>query len=84
MIDVALPNTTAGRDAVENVRQGVLTGLSVEFKAEKEGRRGGLREIRQALLGSAGLVDTASYKASTVEVREGLATMRPWSVFTWL
>ena len=69
MIDVALPNTTAGRDAAENVRQGVLTGLSVEFRSEAEGKRGPLREIRRALLGAAGLVDTASYKASTVEVQ---------------
>ena len=70
MIDVALPNTSAGRDAAENVRQGVLTGLSVEFKSEQEGKRGPLREIRRALLGAAGLVDTASYKGSTVEVRD--------------
>ena len=34
MIDAALPNTTRGRDAAENLRQGVYTGLSVEFSPE--------------------------------------------------
>ena len=82
MIDVALPNTTAGRDAAENVREGVLTGLSVEFRSEKEGRRGPLREIRQALLGAAALVDTSSYKGSVVEVRSKLKS-RP-ELFLWL
>ena len=68
-IDAALPNTTAGRDAAENLRQGVYTGLSVEFASRSEGRRGPLREIRSALLGGAALVDSSSYKGSTVEVR---------------
>ena len=49
-IDVPLPNTARGRDAATNVREGVLTGLSVAFKAIREGRRGKLREIRQAVL----------------------------------
>ena len=68
-IDAALPNTTAGRDAIENIKQSVYTGLSVEFASRAEGRRGPLREIRSALLGGAALVDTASYRGSTVEVR---------------
>ena len=68
-IDAALPNTTRGRDAAENLRQGVYTGLSVEFSSRAEGRRGPLREIRAAFLGGAALVDSASYKGSTVEVR---------------
>ena len=75
-IDAALPNTTAGRDAAENLRQGVYTGLSVEFASRSEGRRGPLREIRSALLGGAALVDTAAYKGSTVEVRAKTDTQR--------
>ena len=39
-IDVELPDTQRGRDAAVNVRSGTLTGLSVEFFAEKEARRG--------------------------------------------
>ena len=68
-VDTPLPNTTRGRDAVTNIREGVYGGLSVEFYAEQEGRRGNLREIRRAMLGGAGLVDSPSYTGSTVEVR---------------
>ena len=69
MIDTPLPDTQAGRDAATNVRDGVLTGLSVEMAVESEGRRGGLREIRRARLVRAGLVDSPSYRDSKVEVR---------------
>ena len=69
-IDAAVPNTARGRDAVTNIRAGVLTGLSVEFRSKAEGRRGNLREIRSAILGAAALVDTGAYSGSTVEVRE--------------
>ena len=68
-IDTPLPNTTRGRDASEGIRAGIYGGLSVEFHAEDEGRRGPLREIRRALLGGAGLVDSPAYSGSTVEVR---------------
>ena len=68
-IDVALPDTQRGRDAGIMVRNGTLTGLSAEFYARQEGRRGGLREIRGGLLVAAGLVDRASYAGSKVEVR---------------
>ena len=39
-IDTPVPNTTRGRDAVTNIREGVWTGLSVEFHSRSEGRRG--------------------------------------------
>ena len=68
-IDAPLPDTQAGRDAATNVRDGVLTGLSVEMVTEAEGRRQGLREIRRARLVRAGLVDDPSYKDSKVEIR---------------
>ena len=69
MIDTPLPDTQAGRDAATNVRDGVLTGLSVEMAVESEGRRGALREIRRARLVRAGLVDDPSYRESKVEIR---------------
>ena len=68
-IDTPLPNTQLGRDSSTNIKEGIYTGLSVEFHAEAEGRRGNLREITRALLGGAGLVDSPSYTGSTVEVR---------------
>ena len=68
-ISAQLPNTTRGRDAATNVREGVLTGLSVEFRSESEGLRSGRREIRRARLVRAGLVDAPEYKEATVSVR---------------
>ena len=69
-IDVALPDTQAGRDLATGVREGLFTGLSVEFRSMKEGRRGGIREIRQAFVPRAAIVDSPSYSGSTVQVRE--------------
>ena len=68
-IDSPLLNSTAGRDAAEELRAGVLTGLSVEFKATKETRRNGLRVIQKATLGGAGLVDYPSYLGAKAELR---------------
>ena len=84
-IDTALPNTQRGRDAATNVKDGLLTGLSVEF--ERAGlvaqTVGGVREIRHATLAAAGLVDLGSYRGSTVEIREsGLHVNR--KVYQWL
>ena len=68
-IDAPVPNTSRGRDAITNIREGVYTGLSIEFKAQAEGRRGPLREVRSAFLGAAALVDRGAYGGSRVEVR---------------
>ena len=68
-IDVKVPPTQRGRDAITNIKAGVWGGMSIEFKATSEGRRGNLREIRSAVLGGAALVDAGSYRGSTVEVR---------------
>ena len=67
-IDLPLPDTTAGRDAATEVRNGTLSGLSVEFGALRETRRGGLRVIERGELRAAGLVDSADY-GNLVEVR---------------
>ena len=71
-IDEPLPNTTRGRDTAENVKNGLYTGLSVEFakRGVVASYNNGVREIRQAKLVGVGLVDMASYSGSTVEVRE--------------
>ena len=83
-VDVPLPNTSRGRDAAVNVREGVLTGLSVSFLAIREGKRGPLREIRQARLLRAGLVDTPSYLESMVEVRSQGGLILPRLETLWL
>ena len=70
VVDVALPETRAGRDAAAEVRSGLLTGLSVEFRARRQRYAGGVRRIADALLTGAGLVDSPSYKGSAVEVRQ--------------
>ena len=69
VIDAPLPDTQAGRDAAQEIRDGLFTGLSVEFEAIQQTYRGGVRHIRQAKLSGAGLVDEAEYVGSGVEVR---------------
>ena len=68
-ISVKLPNTTRGRDAAVNVKEGVLTGLSVGFRSLSEGMRGGMRLIKSATLVNAGLVDTPEYAEAVVAIR---------------
>lgn len=68
-IDARVPDTQRGRDAITNIKEGVLTGLSVEFAAEKVANRNGMRVIQRAFLDAAGLVDYPSYVNSLVEVR---------------
>ena len=68
-IEAALPDTVRGRDSAVMVRNGTLTGLSVEFRAEDEGFQGGLRIVKRARLIAAALVDTGDY--GQVEVRHG-------------
>ncbi len=69
MIDVALPDTSRGRDAAVMVRNATLRGLSVEFRALEEGQRDGMRLVRRASLHAAALVDDAAY-GNGVEVRD--------------
>ncbi|MCY4510666.1 MAG: HK97 family phage prohead protease [Acidobacteria bacterium] len=78
VIDQALPDTVAGRDAATEVRSGLLTGLSVEFRAKRQRYDGGVRRITAALLTAAGLVDDPSYKGSRVEVRAKGQRRRVW------
>ena len=73
VIDAPLPDTSAGRDAAREVREGLFKGMSVEFRAVRQTYRNGVRFIQAAGLGAVGLVDTPSYAGSTAEVR----TKRP-------
>ena len=83
-IDAKVPDTQRGRDAITNIREGVYTGLSIEFGAELEEYRGALRIIKRGILGAAALVDRSSYGGSVVEVRERLAIPSNRSAYLWL
>ena len=72
-IDAPIPDTIAGRDAAEEIRTKLLTGLSIEFKSIRERFVGGIRRIARATLTGAGLVDSPAYAAATVEAREARA-----------
>ena len=83
-ISAPLPNSTQGRDIAEKMK-GPLPlygGVSIEFAAEKQVHRGGVRVISQAYLDGAALVLRGEYAASIVEVRAEL-DRRP-EMFLWL
>ena len=69
VIDSPLPTTMAGRDAARELRDGLFTGLSIEFRAAVSRYGGGLRNISRAVLTGAGLVHNRSYPESTCEIR---------------
>ena len=84
-IDHPFPDTQRGRDAATNLREGVLTGLSVSFVAEQEEMRNGVRVIKRAYAPRAGLVDSPSYTGSKAEVRaSGFVVVSPRSIYQWL
>ena len=67
-----------------NVREGILTGLSVEFRRPVASMVAGVREIRQAFIEAAGLVDLASFPGSAVEIRHAGRAARPSRFTLWL
>ena len=83
VIDQALPDTTAGRDAAAEVRQGLMTGLSVSFQAARQEHRAGVRRIHAAAMTAVGLVDSPSYDAP-VEVRHSGGGNAPRAETLWL
>ena len=68
VIDHALPDTRAGRDAAVEVRSGLMTGLSAEVHVERDRMDSGRRLIERATLAGVGLVDRAAFTGSTVTV----------------
>ena len=78
-IDEEIPSTVAGTDALSEIRSGLLTGLSVEFRAVRQTIVAGVRRISEAVLTGAGLVDSGSYEGATVEARaEAANRARAW------
>ena len=85
-ISAPLPNTTKGRDVAESMK-GELPlygGLSVEFRAERESRRNGLRVIARAYLDGAALVEKGAYADALVEVRSESGLILPRAETLWL
>ena len=79
-----LPPIPAASRALDEIRNGAVGGLSVEFKAERERRDGDLRVIEAAILSGIGIVRAPSYQAATVEARRrrgGVAN--PWIKAQW-
>ena len=68
-IDQRLPDTEAGRSAATEIREGLFTGLSIEFQSLRETVSSGIRRITSAALKAIALVDNPSYSAASVEVR---------------
>lgn len=64
-----VPPIPAGDRALDVVRSGQATGLSVEFVAVKETREAGIRVIQEAVLHGIGIVKHPSYKQARVEAR---------------
>ena len=81
LIDVEVPSTVAGSDALAEVRSGLFGSLSIEFKSIKETFVGGLRKISEAILTGAALCDAGAYSSSVVEARE-LAARRASDLHT--
>ena len=84
-IDVSIPDTQRGRDAVTMVREGVYRGLSVEFQPVKDSWDGDTRTIEAARLMGAAVVDSPAYAGSAVEAR-GACARGSWllQVVPWL
>ena len=64
-----VPGTQEGSDTLTLVRNRILTGLSVEFRAVKEHFEAGVRVITEAVLSSVAVVDRSAYSGSVVEAR---------------
>ena len=67
--ELTLPDTTYGRDVATEIRDGLLTGMSLEFRATKDDVVGTHRVIETARMGGFGVVDDPAYPGSGAEMR---------------
>ncbi len=81
VVDHALPDTRAGRDAAQEVRRGLFRGLSVEVEIHADRHVAGRREIDRATVHGAGLVTRPAFESATVTVhgdRQRAQRRRVW------
>lgn len=78
LMSASMPNTKQGDEALRMIRDGRLSGLSVEFRSKREKFTGDLRQIIRATLGGLGLVDRPAYSGS-----EGLEVRRKARRILW-
>ena len=76
VVDHALPDTRAGRDAAVEIRRGLMRGLSVEVEIHTDRRVEGRREIDRATVHGVGLVTRPAFTGSTVTVHGERAQRR--------
>ena len=71
--EIDMPDTTDGRDCWELVRRGVLTGLSIEFRARNADVRqdGDTLIVKRGVVVGVALVDTPAYPQSTLDKLRG-------------
>ena len=78
VVDEPVPDTSAGRDCLAEIRSGLFRGLSIEFKSIKEALVNGVRVIYKSTLVAAGLVDRPAYSGSLVEARAKAEAKAEW------
>ena len=64
-----LPPIAAADHALDEVRAGRVTGLSIRFRPARERREGGTRIIEEAVLRGIAVTRAPSYQDSRVEAR---------------
>ncbi len=81
LLEAELPNLPLSERALGEIASGVLQGLSIEFRAERESRDGSVRVVEKADLAGIGLVASPSFPASRVETRAAgtLSASIPWN-----
>ena len=67
--ELVLPNTMQGRDVAELASRRVLRGFSIEFRALREGFRGGVRVVSGAVLTGIAIVDKPAYGDALASLR---------------
>ena len=78
-IEADLSKTQPAREALEEVRAGILRGFSVEFRALRDSWLGKHRIVEKAVLVDVALVDRPAYEGATVKRRYS----NPRKIPTW-